>query len=49
MRRRTRSIVDLGSPLQSENREEHLGETIGESVLCAHEPEPKPQQNPNTY
>ena len=48
-RPRTRSVAKLGSPPQTENREEPLEDTVGESVLHAHEQQPQPQQNPDIH
>ncbi|KAK9211473.1 hypothetical protein WN943_000850 [Citrus x changshan-huyou] len=48
-RPRTRSVAELGSPPQTKNKEEPLKETVGESVLHAHEPQPQPQQNPDIH
>lgn len=46
---RTRSIANLSSPPQLENKEEHSRETVCELVLHAYKPQPKPQRNPNTH
>ena len=48
-RPRTRSVAELGSPPQTENIEQPLEETVGESVSHAHDPQPQPQKNLNIH
>lgn len=39
---RTRSVADLGSHPQPDNRHEPLGETVGKSVIHTYESQPQP-------